>query len=139
MFNSSQFCYYLYNQWRKPLIITYSQTSVQRDFGCKVKSRVVSSFMLYGGFAYIIIKSMLYIHRRKNILQKQLLDVTLCYVHKCETYNKNINWKQSKLFSQLYNMFCYGKSYETWEQLYKNWLTVYRHNMSLFWSEQYWR
>ena len=32
----------------------YSQTSVQREFWCKLKIRVVWSFMLYEGCAYII-------------------------------------------------------------------------------------
>ena len=38
--------------------IIYSQTSVQHDFWWKVKNHIISSFMLYGGFAYIIPLSM---------------------------------------------------------------------------------
>ena len=73
--------------------------------------------MLYGDFAYIILKS---INRHllcKYRLHKLLVvvDVTPFYVHKCETYNK----KHPLKTNQLYNNFCYGKSYET-KQLYKN-------------------
>jgi len=36
------------------LILTYSQTSVQQEFQCKVKSHVVWSFMLYRGSDYVL-------------------------------------------------------------------------------------
>ena len=35
-------------------IINTAKTSVQHDFWWKVKNHVISSFMLYGGFVYII-------------------------------------------------------------------------------------